>query len=250
MKVLLVCIYSLLTFAPASQSSPLSENGDVTSNLRRKRSYNGEIVRVEDYPYVVSIGEHACAGALITRRLVLTAGHCTRRSSYVKVFTSGMEESYTISRRIPHPSYKLSNGWIAVHDIGLFVLSEPVKDAQVIKLPPKNFKVPTGVFARSFGWGETEHESYSEDLRKLVLPISYYGSYCRKGDEYNSLWICSNSGEKHLCSGDSGGPLVWNNYVVGIASMGAVRCKLHAPSIFTKVAAYRNWIDKYTAEYR
>ena len=42
---------------------------------------------------------------------------------------------------------------------------------------------------------------------------------------------------------DSGGPLVVHNRVIGIASL-TQRCAEGIPDVFTKVAAYLDWIEK------
>lgn len=48
--------------------------------------------------------------------------------------------------------------------------------------------------------------------------------------------------------GDSGGPLVCKKngvfYLVGVVSYGTLSCKeIYVPTVFTKVAAYKKWID-------
>ncbi|KAJ8674924.1 hypothetical protein QAD02_010710 [Eretmocerus hayati] len=227
----------------------------VSSASRQKRSINGVIVQDEDYPYVVSLHNNlihyfTSGGTMITRRLVLTAAHCIVLTSHVRVFrhAESMRQNYTIYRKIIHPSFSNSPDNVPSQDIGLLVLNELVEDARVIQLPARNLEVPAGVNATAFGWGRTEQGSYSKDFRKVDLPITYTEP-CAMKDEHESRWICADSRNADTCDGDSGGPLVWDNFIVGIVSWGVRNCATGGPSVFTKVAAYRDWIDKYTSEY-
>ncbi|KAJ8674921.1 hypothetical protein QAD02_010707 [Eretmocerus hayati] len=226
---------------------------EITSVLRQKRTINGKIVQDRAYPCIVSLDNkrsgNVCGGIMISRRLVLTAAHCIEQVDYVRVFeyATSRRQKYEVSQMIVHPSFLPDSK--SYQDIGLIVLSKPVKDAHVIQLPPKNLDVPTGANASAFGWGTIEDGSVSKDLRKVDLPITYAGS-CTIEDQFNAHWICTESKQSDICDGDSGGPLLWNTYVVGIASMVLGECRTGVPSIFTKVAAYRDWIDKYISEYQ
>lgn len=63
--------------------------------------------------------------------------------------------------------------------------------------------------------------------------------------------ICAGGdGAKGTCMGDSGGPLMHENQgvyeIVGIVSFGSGnRCaKLNTPDIYTKVFAYKDWVNE------
>lgn len=56
------------------------------------------------------------------------------------------------------------------------------------------------------------------------------------------------NGEKDSCDGDSGGPLQIidsdsTTKVVGVVSFGFGACGTRTPSVYTRVAAYTNWIE-------
>ena len=62
--------------------------------------------------------------------------------------------------------------------------------------------------------------------------------------------ICTDHKTSSPCNGDSGGPLsceTGGTYkVVGVVSANGASCNASAfPNIFTKVSAYRTWIDEY-----
>ncbi|KAJ8674925.1 hypothetical protein QAD02_010711 [Eretmocerus hayati] len=187
---------------------------------------------------------------MITQRLVLTAAHCLEDADYVRIFKlrKSMLRPYEIFEKITHPSFHILPDGTTSQDIGLIVLRVTISDSETVKLPPRNLYVPTGATAPAFGWGITEFGSRSREMRKVNLSITY--AYpCTTQDQYDSHWICTKSQKRDICDGDSGGPLVWNNYVVGIVSWGNKSCRSGVPSVFTKVSAYRDWIDGYILEY-
>lgn len=64
--------------------------------------------------------------------------------------------------------------------------------------------------------------------------------------------ICTGplSGGLSACSGDSGGPLEQDGTVIGIVSWGMTPCGSRgAPSVFTKVSAYIDWINYNSAKF-
>lgn len=107
------------------------------------------------------------------------------------------------------------------------------------------------------GWGRTEVSSSSAVKLKLDLPIADK-SVCTRtfrsaGVNLGNKQICA-GGErgKDSCTGDSGGPLMkveevggasqWT--IEGVVSFGA-RCGTEGwPGIYTRVAAYIDWINQ------
>nr|XP_023022047.1 trypsin-1-like [Leptinotarsa decemlineata] len=97
--------------------------------------------------------------------------------------------------------------------------------------------------------GHILHEQYrglfSDCMEKLneILKVS--------GNTFNvSANICSDNVEENygICFGDSGGPLVYENKLVGISSWGILPCaSKKAPSVYTKVSYYSDWIKNHIA---
>ncbi|KAJ8674916.1 hypothetical protein QAD02_010702 [Eretmocerus hayati] len=228
-------------------------SGGVTSVLRQKRSYYGDLVNPEEYPYVVRLynneDQFYCAGSIINSRLILTVAHCIEDSKYVAVF-QGSWIRYNVRRRIAYSQTSLLSINFIVDEIALLLLEEPIKNAQVIRLPPRNFDVPPGAVTSAIGLGVLTKETHrSNNLRKVDLPITD-AFPCTTRYENAPNWICTDSHDGCVRKGDfDGGPLVWDNSVVGIVSWGDERCRRDMPSVFTKVSGFWDWIDVYISVY-
>jgi len=80
---------------------------------------------------------------------------------------------------------------------------------------------------------------------------SHPSSYGRKFDKQSMICAGYEEGGKDTCAGDSGGPLEcltpsgrWT--LVGITSFGGQVCgAAKKPGVYTKIAEYLDWIQKY-----
>ncbi|KAJ8673951.1 hypothetical protein QAD02_005213 [Eretmocerus hayati] len=221
---------------------------------RPKRSFFGEVVSENDYPFVVALHnqyhQYICAGSIITRLLVLTASHCVDGNNLYHVripsYDGQIEYQYDIEKTIAYPQID----GIYYNDIALLILKLPILNARIITLFPKEWKVPPGAIATAFGWGMMEDGTMPKNLRKVYLPI-ISAPRCNGNYVYEYHWICTDSRHRDICSGDSGGPLIWKNYLVGIASsVSKAGCRSGDPSTFAEVSAYRDWIDSYIVLYQ
>ncbi|KAJ8673927.1 hypothetical protein QAD02_005189 [Eretmocerus hayati] len=192
-----------------------------------------------------------CAGSVIGVKLVLTATHCLFKGSqrnyhdHVKVLSSdGQSEiSYYFANVIPFPSKYEPVYLVPDHDIAVIVLSNPIQNIQPISLPPMGLEVPPGAYAQAFGWGSSDYDTMSWNLRSAyVMTITCYNNW------YNRMmpYICIDSSISSTCPGDSGGPLIYGNYLVGIVSRGIQPCGT-GTVIFTKVAQYIQWLNSVTS---
>ncbi|KHJ48572.1 trypsin [Trichuris suis] len=98
------------------------------------------------------------------------------------------------------------------------------------------------------GWGKTEQNTTSSALkmtRLLVLP----DDFCVK---YVHIWrqfcVAQRYREYNTCYGDSGSPLfceIDGRYVAfGVLSIGSANCTENLPSIYTRLSAYEDWINR------
>lgn len=246
---------------------------DSLGAVPQSRIIDGHDARYAEAPYIVSLqraGEkHFCAGSIIHKNWVLTAGHCLIYSSFYVVAgltrrsrTLGVQTRKISSNRqfFIHEKYE---GDTAPYDIGLIHIPQ---DFQFVKLmnsedPPVSLiRLPRGktTFAGEgvlFGWGWDRSEESTDDLQKVEARIMEYEE-CKKELPSNAYFenvnICSYSkGPNHFegaCDGDSGGPFVQYSSegveLVGIVSWGYTPCKSTTmPSIYTRVSAFTDWID-------
>ncbi|XP_012230032.1 trypsin [Linepithema humile] len=228
------------------------------------------------YPYIVSLQRgifgltsHFCAGSIINSEWILTAGHCVNAVSRLVKITvkagkhnlkarESTEQIIKAAKTIVHEQYK---GGVGPYDIALIKLKSPLSftaAVQAIKLPEAESE-PSGN-ATLCGWGSTS----TSRLPKMPNKLQYVNL------EYVDLSVCSEAvsrlagsspvhetnvctgpltGGISACSGDSGGPLTscvdGEDQLTGIVSWGIIPCgTVGAPSVYTKVSAFKSWIDE------
>ncbi|KAM3433340.1 hypothetical protein NHJ13734_006490 [Beauveria thailandica] len=210
-----------------------------------KRIVGGENVTEGEIKWMVSLrnekGTSGCGGSLLDSTRVLTAAHCLK-SKIVSV-TAG-----TVSK---------TGG-----------LATPIDLAEYAGLPPAGGDAVVNTTATVAGWGaQTPIElSVGEDgkrkpivdaetLSKVVLDI-YAREVCvAKGKDQhvttNDTFICAGGQGKNACKGDSGGPLFVpeTQVLLGVVSWSIRDSKARtlcgdAPSIFTRVGSYIDWIKE------
>lgn len=241
----------------------------------------------DKYPFVVGIFRDKvkvenfwCGGALITRRLVLSAAHCFYNMKTTQFLvrigsldiTPGRGKTSSeqpMERRVEtvlmHPSY---NGRLQNADLALLVLDSEVQLEASLRpaacLPQGGAKpeAQTGVI---LGWG---HNAFGGKLQKQLqeadVPLvdnkdcdeAYrslhgYQTVFRKGVDQDFLCAGNRShGGVDACQHDSGGPLavrasrdgksVWE--LVGVVSFG-VQCGTPSyPGVYSRVATFVPWI--------
>jgi secreted trypsin-like serine protease len=201
------------------------------------------------HPAVVLIimdidGEPAfrCSGTLISPTVVLTAGHCAGERgefSGLRVFTESDVENgnnnypfrgpNTIEARswASHPQY--TNALFFVHDVGVVVLTKPVKLAshQYGQLPAQNSLdaldpgSATTFTAVGYGLQQINPAFVQADLIRmfstphlLQINTGFTGNF--------SLLLSNNASTGGTCFGDSGGPnyLGSSNVIAGVTSFG------------------------------
>lgn len=255
----LVCGAYSLTLHPKLEAT--FSSGDII---------DGEEAQPGEAPFIVSIeflGGHFCAGSIVDENTVVTAGHClTYPASFLKVkagkhYRSSNDgvQSAKVSKTIVHPGY---DGGVGPNDIGIIKLATPFRlntmnpeenPVDSIKLASNQEKVAgEGIL---YGWGMDRTNQLPDALQKLDTQIIGY-SECKEQLPDNApierVNVCT-KGEnifEGACNGDSGGPLVRPTAsgpeLVGIVSWGYTPCESSAfPSVYTSVAAFRDWIEKH-----
>jgi secreted trypsin-like serine protease len=251
---------------------------------RSKRIINGEPASAHSYPFLASLkmikskgnnkGEHFCSGALIHENYVITAAHClhTKKPEDLLI-TFGLvklddpENSISVVNRraiklIVHEKF---NNNSVFNDIGLIKLNESIKSSSYVSkicLPKlTDSTIQNNSHALVAGW---DYHNHSFALQQSFLKVAAADDkICRKyiknlPDNYTNFFYCAYGAKSNgCCTGDSGTPLLLiknqKPYGYGILSFviaqyeeskSRVDCLSNAPSYFTKLASYYEWLAK------
>jgi secreted trypsin-like serine protease len=258
LAVLLSCAFGLGPIGDASAQE--------TIKLVGSRIVGGKRTTIEEHPWQVALRikqsnglYYLCGGSIVAQKWVLTAAHCfggnpEQSQAWAKAGATDYNAAGVwtdVDRIIVHEQY---NAATHENDLALIKLkSKPNGDT--ISLAPASLTIPVGQPLEVTGWGVTrEGGDPSNDLLAATVPYADQ-SACNAPAVYNGAitdgMICAglNEGCVDSCQGDSGGPLVSrdaNNVptLVGVVSFGEGCARKLKYGVYTRVSAYRSWIQK------
>jgi secreted trypsin-like serine protease len=226
-----------------------------------RRIVGGEKTDIKQHPWQVALqfkGTFFCGGSIIAQRWVLTAAHCfafsksggdwRAKAGATNYATAGAWGE--VERVIVHEKYNSST---YENDIALIKLKQP-PPGRVIPLVDASATLQVGQPLEVTGWGATQEGSGgAKELLKASVPYADT-TVCNDPASYNGRvragMICAGyrEGGVDSCQGDSGGPLVWRTsdgpVLVGVVSFGDGCARKLKYGIYTRVSAYRDWIDR------
>ncbi|CRL05180.1 CLUMA_CG018056, isoform A [Clunio marinus] len=263
--------FAALAIGSSAQDVDLS-TCDLTTGL----IVGGVSVNVGEFPHMAAIGypdfngdlSFKCGGSLISEQYVLTVAHCAfaDRTRPTKVRLGDLNlnhrDSYlpgidvAIEKFIPHEEY---NTLTRAHDIAVIKMAQSVSFTKNVKpaclYTTKETKESSAIAS---GWGYTEYSGTpSSRLMKVRLNILSNNlcaqTYAEEDIPITDNQICAGilSGGRDTCQGDSGGPIqvvLGDNkclsHIVGLTSFGIACGARNAPSVYTRVSSYLDWIEK------
>ncbi|XP_055379499.1 uncharacterized protein LOC129610802 [Condylostylus longicornis] len=238
----------------------------------QRRIVGGDDAGFGNFPWqaYIRIGSSRCGGSLVSRKHVVTAGHCVARASPRQVHVTLGD--YVINSAVePLPAYTFGVRRIDVHpyfkftpqadrfDISVLTLERPVHFMPHIAplcLPEKNEDF-LGKFGWSAGWGALNPGSRlrPKTLQAVDVPV-IENRVCERWHRSNGInvviypeMMCAGyrNGGKDSCQGDSGGPLMHEKngrwYLIGVVSAGYSCASRGQPGIYHRVPYTVDWIS-------
>ncbi|XP_063629123.1 transmembrane protease serine 11G-like [Cydia splendana] len=253
---------------------PKSELEDLKEHHSRsgRRIYKGERTVIQKYPFMVSVhimGRFWCGGVLYWHDLVLTSAACLQLMHNNRFFR---ENPRVLQVRIGSNHSRISGELVDALEVYFHPTYNPrtlADNIAVIRLRyriafdhhrvPKIIDIshfdhnPAATEVLVLGWGVTRMSNrlaYEPVfLQRKFLPV-YPNSFCKEvyGDKFiTKHQFCAGTlttGEG-ACDHDAGGPAILSGKLVGIISFGPTVCGYaNAPTVFTLVGAYADWIEQ------
>ncbi|XP_026273184.1 transmembrane protease serine 9-like [Frankliniella occidentalis] len=215
-----------------------------------------------------SEGVARCGAALLTDRWLITAAHCCRKGTNIRVFLGSYptmqdaQQQFDTSVVLMHPKYTRDNP--GHHDLALIKLPKPVRfnsKVRPVRLPAWRHRGDdfAGKVATLSGWGKTSDADQRPSkgtavlhfAKERVLTSEQAESILERKMAPYFLCVRGLQGEVS-CNGDSGGPLTveaddGRPMLIGVVSHRyGQQCDRSRAHVCTRVTSFLPWIASVT----
>lgn len=200
------------------------------------------------YTKLLTDGRFKCGATLIAPQWLVTAKHCLKNTTSVRVGGSTLHsgEEIRVAEVVAGPGGDSPRPGA---DFGLIKLAEPAKSAPAhLTTAPLNTSDPVRIIGHGLTCPNRGCGAPPEQLQELDTSLV---TGCHSYDKQAELCV-GDKKDKGSCFGDSGGPLVvkvngrWELGGATSRTGSMIPACAKAPSIYSKVPHYKSWIEQHT----